>query len=117
MKTQECPTDPPQTRYVKRRNSSNEQTELCKHFRKDVKLNIEKFKRVFSKLLAKSERNWSVLKKEFYSIIVALKRYRMWLIPSGKFYIYTDHKPLLKLNDKENQEYSGYELCNRAKHI
>ena len=53
----------------------------------------------FSKLLSKSERNWSVLKKEFYSIIVALKKYRMWLIPSGKFYIYTDHKPLLKLND------------------
>ena len=52
-----------------------------------------------SKLLSKSERNWSVLKKEFYSIIVALKKYRMWLIPSGKFYIYTDHKPLLKLND------------------
>ena len=60
------------------------------------KLNIIAY---FSKSLTNSQKNWSVLKKEFYSIIVALKRYRMWLIPSGKFYIYTDHKPLIRLNE------------------
>lgn len=53
----------------------------------------------YSRTLSKAQQKWAVIKKEFYAITVALKKYRDILLPSGEFEIYTDHKPLTKINE------------------
>ena len=47
----------------------------------------------FSKVLTKTQRNWSVVEKEIYALIMGCQQYRQYLL--GKpFELITDHKPL-----------------------
>ena len=51
-----------------------------------------------SKKLNETEKKWSVIEKEAFAVIVALRKYRQWLIGSS-VYVYSDHNPLSFLTE------------------
>ena len=53
--------------------------------------------------LSKTQRKWPILEKECYSIVYALEKFRVYLEGSGKFPIYSDHKPLSFIESADNK--------------
>jgi hypothetical protein len=60
----------------------------------------------YNKTLSKAEQNYSTVEKELYAILVATRLYRPFLMDSH-FEIYTDHKPLLVLNQFQKKINNG----------
>lgn len=52
-----------------------------------------------SRVLSKSERNYSTIQKECLAIVFTLKKFRHYLLGS-QFKLYTDHKPLIWLKEQ-----------------
>ena len=48
--------------------------------------------------LTETQRNWAVIEKEAYAVLVALQKYRHWLL-CGLTVIYCDHNPLSYLTE------------------